>query len=159
MQQRRPNIAKNKCFKKSGDTSWNSGFLGGIGLWGQHSCLAHLTPADTGRSFPGSTFPHDPCTHTRTGTMRMVLACPCIKICVWLCAAIGLGVCLSVWQSLDKYLLGADYLPGTVPGSGNQAGTVPAPLSPGKAGLKQRLTSTDQYRQKCSQQGEGRGAG
>lgn len=89
----------------------------------------------------------------------MVLACLCIKICVWLCAAIGLGVCLCVWQSLDKYLLGTDYLPGTEPGSGNQAGTVAAPLSSGKTGLKQRLTSTDQYRQKCSQQGEGRGVG
>ena len=82
-----------------GDTSWNFGVLGDMGLWDQHSCMAHLAPAGTRPSFPGPTFPHDPCTHTRTGTMSMVLACPCIKICVWLCAAIGLGVCLCVCGS------------------------------------------------------------
>lgn len=63
----------------------------------------------------------------------------------------------------DKYLLGTDYLPGTVPGSGNvtlrQAGTVPVPPSPGKAGMKQMLTRMAKYTQRCGQQGEARGAG
>ena len=58
------------------------------------------------------------------------------NLCLALCCHWPGCVFVCVWQSLGKYLLGADYPPGTVPGSRNQAGAVPATLSSGKTGLK-----------------------